>query len=148
MTSVEFNLTRIDRLRYRPTLVAEDFLDSLRRALLPETKAVVARLAIGRSLSQPGDLAGLPDSSKLEMGKPIAGQHLLGEDADLWACLIAASVKDPPKTDKAFRLLVENHWHRGALLLKQDYEEAGKNDVDFVARLAAMLPEPAGRSGV
>nr|VFK14369.1 MAG: hypothetical protein BECKLPF1236A_GA0070988_1010411 [Candidatus Kentron sp. LPFa]VFK30236.1 MAG: hypothetical protein BECKLPF1236C_GA0070990_1010511 [Candidatus Kentron sp. LPFa] len=32
MNASEFNLNRIDRLRYRPTLEAEEFIEDLRRA--------------------------------------------------------------------------------------------------------------------
>nr|VFK65175.1 MAG: DNA sulfur modification protein DndE [Candidatus Kentron sp. UNK]VFK71322.1 MAG: DNA sulfur modification protein DndE [Candidatus Kentron sp. UNK] len=149
MNASEFNLTRIDRLRYRPSREAEEFIDDLRRSLIPESKAVVGRLAIGRSLAQlPAPLSELTIPDNARMGQAIEGIHFLGDDADLWACLIAASVDEPPKDDRTFRRLVEAHWHRGAMLLKSDFEEARQNDVDFVIRLAGLLPKPAGRASM
>nr|VFK30085.1 MAG: DNA sulfur modification protein DndE [Candidatus Kentron sp. MB]VFK75049.1 MAG: DNA sulfur modification protein DndE [Candidatus Kentron sp. MB] len=149
MSASEFNLTRIDRLRYRPTLEAQEFIEDLRQYLIPEHKAVVGRLAIGRSLAQPPESSSeltIPDNAR--MGQAIEGIHFLGDDADLWACLIAASVDDSPKDDKSFRRLVEAHWHRGAMLLKSDFEEAGQRDVDFVIRLAGLLPKTTERASM
>ncbi|MGX2032912.1 helicase HerA domain-containing protein [Methylocaldum gracile] len=136
----EFTLTRIDRLRYRPTREAEEFLGDLRSSLIPGDKATVARLAIGRSLAEfeTGENIQIPDGT--EMGNAIEGIHLFGDDADIWACLIAAAAEISPKEPAAFRSLVEAHWNRGALLLKTDYEDVKKSDMDFVIRLAGMLP--------
>ncbi len=142
----EFNLTRIDRLRYRPTKEAEDFLGGLRSTLIHGDKATVAKLAIGRSLSEPanGHQIGVPEGA--DMGYPIEGTHLFGDDADIWACLIVGSASTPPTDANAFRVLVEAHWHRGAMLLKTDYEDVKRSDVDFVIRLAGMLPSGLPRT--
>ena len=77
MKTDQLNLTRIDRLRYRPTREAEDFLGDLRSTLIPGDKANVARIAIGRSLSEPCDKASLAIPLDAEMGNAIEGTHLL-----------------------------------------------------------------------
>lgn len=135
----EFNLTRIDRLRYRPTKVAEDFLGDLRTTIMPGDKAAVAKLAIARSLYEPF-LDGEPSLLNEEMGRPIEGVHLFGEDGDIWSCLIALSVVETVSDENTFKTLVELHWHRGAMLLKEDYNDSKQIDIDFIVRLAGMAP--------
>lgn len=136
----EFNLTRIDRLRYRPTKAAEDFLGLLRQSLMPGDKAAVARLAIARSLSSPEKASVGKLADGVDMGNAIEGIHLFGDDADVWGCLVVASVPGPVTDPTAFRALIEYHWDRGTSLLKEDYHESGQLDVEFVVCLAGMVP--------
>ncbi len=138
-----FNLNRIDRIRYRPTKVAEEFLGDLRTSLNLGDKATAAKLAIARSLSEKTSDSDIAIPEGTERGMAIEGVHLFGDDADLWACVIGVSTSNRVQDEATFRQLVEGHWNRGAKLLKADHEEAGKNDIDFVVRLAGMLP---GRS--
>ncbi|WFS63398.1 DndE family protein [Pseudodesulfovibrio thermohalotolerans] len=141
----EFNLTRVDRLRYRATKVAEDFLEDLRITLMPGDRAAVARLAIARSLYEP-IIDGEPSVLNEEMSKrsPIEGVHLFGEDGDIWSCLVASSVADAVLDEKEFKALVELHWHRGAQFLKGDYNDVKQVDTDFIVRLAGMVPLVGG----
>ncbi|MBF0555464.1 MAG: DUF87 domain-containing protein [Nitrospirae bacterium] len=136
----EFNLTRIDRLRYRPTKEAEEFLGDLRSTLIPGDKATVAKLAIGRSLAEPVSGDDIPLPTGVEMGNAIEGTHLFGDDADIWACLIVGATASYITDPASFRILVESHWHRGAKLLKADYEDVKRSDTDFIIRLAGMIP--------
>jgi len=141
-----FNLNRIDRLRYRPTKVAEEFLGDLRTSLNLGDKATAAKLAIARSLIEKATVGELSVPDGAERGMAIEGVHLFGDDADLWACSIGVSASKRIETDAEFRQLVEGHWHRGAKLLKADHDETNKNDIDFVVRLAGMLPGRTGTS--
>jgi DNA sulfur modification protein DndE len=142
----DFTLTRIDRTRYRPTKEAEDFLGYLRSTFNLGDKATVARLALGRSLAEELPIAGDDISQHSEMGYAIEGTHLFGEDEDIWACLVSASANEPPQSSQEFRKLVEAHWHRGARLLKEDYEDVEESDVEFVVRIASMMPYRSGRT--
>jgi len=141
----DFTLTRIDRTRYRPTKEAEDFLGYLRSTFNLGDKATVARLAIGRSLAEGTLITGGEIPGQSEMGYAIEGTHLFGEEEDLWACLMAGSAKEPPHSPQEFRSLVEAHWHRGAKLLQEDYNDVGRSDVEFVVRLAGMVPHRSGK---
>ena len=141
-----FNLNRIDRIRYRPTKAAEEFLGDLRTSLNLGDKATAAKLAISRSLIETNGNVDLSIAEGTERGMAIEGVHLFGDDADLWACVIGISISSRIKTETDFKHLVEGHWHRGASLLKADHEEVGKNDIDLVIRLAGMLPS-RGNSG-
>jgi hypothetical protein len=74
--------------------------------------------------------------------KSIAGEHLFGEEIDLW---ISAIVLDgelgPNASVDNFRATVEAHWARGAQLLKAELEECGNDDAKLVSRLSEFLPE-------
>lgn len=138
----EFNVTRIDRLRYRPSREAEEFLNQLRTSLLPGDKATVARLAMARSLVENSEVELLDRS--VEMANAIEGIHLFGDDGDIWACLIAEASPAITDSPEKFRQLVEAHWHRGALLLQDDYKAAGQREVDFSIHLAGLAGDTAG----
>jgi hypothetical protein len=67
--STEFNLSKIDKQRYRPAVEVEDTLDELRRNLIVGEKFRVGRLAIARSLADEDPIAPLPKGT--EMGTSI-----------------------------------------------------------------------------
>lgn len=129
----------INWMRYKPTRAAEDFLGDLRTAFGLPDKATAGRLAIARSLAEPisGSILLNPD---IEKGTAIQGVHLFGDDADLWGCLVAASVPEIISEGTIFREIVEAHWHRGAKLLQEDYVESGKDDIAFLVKLANLVP--------
>lgn len=145
----ELTIKDVDRLRYRPTKAADEFLGYLRSELGLNDKATAARLAIGRSLYEPvgdvSDSAGELDNA--ERGMAIEGVHLFGDDSDIWACLVAATVDKPIAAASEFRKLVEYHWHRGAVLLQQDHVAASRNTIEFIVQLAGRVPRHEGRGG-
>lgn len=124
----ELTLTRIDRIRYQPTKVSDSFLGVLRSAIAAPDKATMARLAIARSLYEPAIPSALVLPPNVEMGNAIEGVHLFGEDHEIWACLVCASVKSVVKEGKDFKALVEAHWHRGMQLLQDDYRDVKESD--------------------
>ncbi|QTO40865.1 helicase HerA domain-containing protein [Desulfovibrio desulfuricans] len=140
----ELTLTRIDRIRYQPTKVSDSFLGVLRSAIAAPDKATVARLAIARSLYEPAIPSALILPPNVEMGNAIEGVHLFGEDHEIWACLVCASVKNVVKEGKDFKALVEAHWHRGMQLLQDDYRDVKESDEAFVGRLASMVSSFGG----
>ncbi|MBL8680161.1 MAG: DndE family protein [Myxococcales bacterium] len=132
----DFTLGRIDKKGYKPTREADEFLEQLRRSLVTGERYRVARLALGYSLATPGEVPLVPRGT--EMGSPIEGAHLFGDDTGIWACLIAERASLPVETAEVFRQLVEAHWMRGARLLKAEYEAVGGRDAEFAARLALL----------
>lgn len=149
-TITALTVKEVDRIRYRPSKAAEEFLADLRSALGLTDKATAARLAIARSTTEPTEeLPVILDTVQaLEKGMPIEGVHLFGEDGDLWACVVCASIEQVIETTTDFRALVEYHWHRGALLLQKDYVAANKNMVDLIVHLAGSVPSAAGVGGM
>jgi DNA sulfur modification protein DndE len=143
----QFSVKEIDRMRYRPTKLAEDFLGDLRSNLGLNDKATVARLAIGRSVSEP--IAGLTADAVIvptERGMAIEGVHLFGDGTDLWGAVVANSIAESVQDAAALRALVEFHWHRGAMLLQDDLVAANRNMVDFIVQLSGRVPQGQGVS--
>lgn len=139
----DFTLTRIDRIRYRPTKIADVFLSLLRSSIAASDKATMARLSIARSLYEPAIPSVLVLPANQEMGNAIEGIHLFGEDHEIWACLICASINQVISEGKVFQTLVEAHWHRGALLLQDDYKDVRESVEGLVGRIASMIPNLA-----
>lgn len=101
-------------LRYRTSQEADRYTDQLRQQLALETKAQVARLAIGRSLNM-GPFHGLSTDSK---GLDIPAQSLFTpENAGAWVGLIVThslfNDGQPIDSLESLRASIRLHWHRG-----------------------------------
>ncbi len=133
--------------RFRTSSEADRVTVSLMSNLGLSTKANVARLAISRSLA----LGKLADDGVDSKGLEIPASVLFTqEDITAWVGLIVthATVHKDDAIDSmdAFRVAVRKHWHRGAQLLKQDWEESGGNFDKFLETLIirrADLPDIA-----
>lgn len=138
----QFSIKDVDRMRYRPTKAAEEFLADLRSNLGLTDKATAARLAIARSVIETApDLAAIRANLEgVERGMPIEGVHLFGDNSDVWATVIAHTSDTTCKDSSELRTLVEFHWQRGADLLQTDYIDVNRNMVDFIVQLAGRLP--------
>lgn len=126
--------------------------EQLRSNLGLSAKNRIARLAIGRSLSESSYPTGNLDGA----GRPIKGDVLFGlDELPLWVGLLFTHLK---KTDPRAELtiatlqdLVRRHWNRGIALLMEDWDEAGEDYnrfVDVLVRRRANLPETGGVSPV
>ncbi len=133
----EFSISRIEKVRYRPTREAEEFLESLRKEVVPGEKFRVARLAFARSLQEPTDPPLIEKGT--DTGSAIEGTHLFGEHAAEWAAAVVAGAERGIATLEEFRLLVEAHWHRGAHLLQADFDAVGEKPAEFALMLANRI---------
>lgn len=105
----------------------------------------VARLAIGRSLGEPTFPTQNTDSS----GRPIKGELLFGlDELPLWIALLASNIKKHfPNGDLSVASLqnaVRRHWHRGVMLLLDDWTAAEGDYNKFIEILItrrAQLPD-------
>lgn len=119
--------------------------DRLRALLGLETRAQVARLAIGRSLGEVNSPPEAPD----RLGKGIRGHILfVHRDLPLWiGVLVTQLTREHPQRDVSLSDLqdiVRRHWHRGVELLLSDWREAGDEYRAFIEILVmrrATLPE-------
>lgn len=110
-------------------------------------KANVARLAISRSMA----LGRLPEDNIDSKGVEIPAAVLFTQqDVAVWVGLIVTHARthggDPVDSMDAFRAAVRKHWHRGARLLLDDWEESSGNYDKFLETLIirrADLPDVA-----
>ena len=122
--------------------------DRLRALLGMETRAQVARLAIGRSLGQEESAPETPD----RLGKGIRGHILFeGRGLPLWIGILVTQLRrEHPDKDVMLADLqdaVRRHWHRGIALLVEDWQEADEDYRRFVEILARLRLRPT-RHGV
>ncbi|PTR16998.1 uncharacterized protein DUF87 [Nitrosospira sp. Nsp2] len=129
---------------------ADKNTELLRSNLGLSAKNRIARLAIGRSLSE----TTYPSGNLFGAGRPIRGDVLFGvEELPLWVALLFTHLRriDPRAelTLASLQDLVKRHWSRGITLLMEDWEEAEENYnrfVDILVRRRADLPETGATS--
>jgi S-DNA-T family DNA segregation ATPase FtsK/SpoIIIE len=134
-------------LRYRTSQLAESHTNELRQHLALETKAQVARLAIGRSLNM-GPLSDLAvDSKGLDIPAPILFSQ---ESVGAWVGLIVTHslvVGGPAITSlENLRNAIRLHWHRGVVELWRDFNECEQDYDKFLETLVerrSQMPESA-----
>ena len=138
-------LTDIAQASFKTTASADGINDEMRRHLGMRHRYGPARLAIARSLAVE-DAPTLETEDREEPGKVIRGDPLFGSGSEIgaWAALIVEHANEALGKAELQRH-VAAHWHRGAHLLKSDWEEMG---ADY-ARFVMLLCERAGlrRSG-
>ncbi len=143
-----FGIKDVNRMRYRPSKAAEEFLAELRSVFGLSDKATAARIAIARSVVEATPEWDAIESSMVgvEKGMPIEGDHLFGDSSDVWAAVVANTIDFACSDAAHLKTLVEFHWQRGASLLQGDYLDAGRDTVDFIVRLAGRLPKKESSS--
>ena len=129
----------ISNASYRTSRSADEQCGQLLTRLGYKVRYLPARLAISRSLglATPLAVSDLPDD---EMSSAIKGQQLFGDGSDpgAWLALITQRSGKLDLEKKEFQALVAAHWHRGAQLLADDWQEANGNLSAFVTRLADL----------
>lgn len=122
--------------RYKTSLEADGYTDQLRQHLALETKAQVARLAIGRSLAM-GKLSDTPIDGQ---GRDIPASSLFtAENIGAWVGLLVTQslMHGGPVVESmdSLRLAIRAHWHRGALSLWADWKASDENYDKFIETL-------------
>ena len=130
-------------LRYRTSLEADGFTDQLRQSLGLDTKAQVARLAIGRSLAMGKLLNVVVDSQ----GKDIPAMSLFSpENIGAWVGLLVShsltSGGVAIESMESLRTAIRAHWHRGALALWADWQGADQNYDKFIEAMMRRSDMP------
>ena len=130
-------------LRYRTSLEADSFTDQLRQSLGLDTKAQVARLAIGRSLAMGKLLDGAVDSQ----GKDIPAMSLFSpENIGAWVGLLVShsltSGGAAIESMESLRAAIRSHWHRGAVALWADWQGSDQNYDKFIEAMMRRSDMP------
>lgn len=148
----DLDLQQVLSSRYKTSLEADGYTDQLRQHLALETKAQVARLAIGRSLA----MGKLPDRAIDGQGRDIPATSLFSPDnVGAWVGLVVAhslSNGGPIiESMDGLRLAIRAHWHRGALSLWADWTACDENYDKFIATLVERrsdMPEVVSKKAV
>ncbi len=143
----ELSLQQILKSRFRTSSEGDKATVALMANLGLSTKANVARLAIGRSLA----LGALDTDGIDARGLEIPAASLFStQDVGVWVGLIKthaiANAQDPVDSMDGFRSVVRRHWHRGAILLLEDWHLANNDFDKFLETLIvrrAELPDVA-----
>lgn len=147
-----FTLEQVLLAGFQTSAEADKRTEQLRSNLGLSAKNRVARLAIGRSLSEASYPTGNLDSA----GRSIKGDVLFGlESLPLWVALLFTHLRmTDPRAEQSLSTLqdlVKRHWNRGIALLSEDWEEAGEDYnrfVDVLVRRRANLPDVGGVSPI
>ncbi len=125
---------------FRTTRTADKICADLNEKLGWKSRYVAARLALGRSLSHIEQPPELTSKETEEMATPMRGMQLFGEGAQaaVWLAIITEHSSETEMTKRSLQGLVSRHWHRGAFLLGQDWNDCGCAMDKFVARLAEL----------
>lgn len=143
-----FTLEQVLLAGFHTSGEADKHTEQLRSSLGLSAKNRIARLAIGRSLSEASNPTGGLDSA----GRPIKGDVLFGlDELPLWIGLLVTHLrKTNPRAEltlSTLQDLVKRHWNRGIVLLMEDWNEAGEDYhkfIDILVRRRANLPEFGG----
>jgi S-DNA-T family DNA segregation ATPase FtsK/SpoIIIE len=138
----ELTVQQVLGSRFKTSAEADNVTAKLMNHLGLSTKANVARLAIGRSLA----LGSFEERSLDAKGREIPASSLFTQDdAAVWIGLVIAHARryalEPITSLDAFRIALKKHWHRGAVLLLQDWEGADAKYDKFLETLMVRRAE-------
>jgi S-DNA-T family DNA segregation ATPase FtsK/SpoIIIE len=145
------DLQQIMNSRFRTSGEAEAVTRALMQNFGITTKAGVARLAIGRSLSIGGFVSDNIDNKGMDIP---ASSLFTPDDIAAWVGLIVTHAQSHDEGTiegmDLFRAAVRKHWHRGVHLLQQDWNDADGSYDKFLETLMtrrADLPDVGVSSG-
>lgn len=139
----DLNLQNVLSSRYRTSQEADKYTLELQKNLGLSTKAQVARIATGRSLSM-GPIS--KDSSIDSKGLDIPATSLFStDDIGSWVGLLVThsiSVDNNSiENGEELRNSIRYHWHRGVMALWNDWKAEGDNYDKFIENLIIRRSE-------
>ncbi len=128
------------KAQFKATEESAAFEEKVRTVYGLQYRYEAARLLIGRSLAEPSQPDPLPPGKKYHP-RAIPGENLFGSDDDLWlSALILDGKLTLESSVEEFRAHTEAHWARGFMLVREELERCGGNELKLVQRLAEWLP--------
>ncbi|MFY9260778.1 MAG: DndE family protein [Gallionella sp.] len=136
---------------FQTSAEADKITEMLKGKLGLSVRYRIARLAIGRSLGE----STFPTQHVDAQGKTIKGDLLFGLDEyPLWVGMLITNIKahnlKPELSIASLQIAVRRHWHRGIMLLLNDWKEAGEDPRKFweiLIHRRAMLPDTVAKQG-
>jgi len=134
--AVRLSLRAVDSATFRTSKAADELNEKMRSNLGLQHRYEPARLAIARSLAIKSPPPALPESANAEVGKSIYGRQLFGEeDLPAWVTLIVQSSSGRVTNIDSLLEEVRRHWHRGMLVLSEEWLSSSENYEDFILSL-------------
>jgi DNA sulfur modification protein DndE len=140
----ELSLVHFNNARFRTTRAADELNQKFLTKLGVKYRYSPARLAIARSLWDP---SAPPQFDEDEGGKVIKGSELFGDDLPAWIAMIVQHRGTPLSGLKDLHSLIVSHWHRGAHLLWEDWQNQGEDFDNFLMLLATRAGVREGVGG-
>ena len=139
----QLDIQQVLGARYVTSLEADKHTDQLRQNLGLDTKAQVARLAIGRSLA----MGKLPDVKIDSSGMAIPATSLFSsENIGAWVGLLQTSENSSESpifdTMDGLRNAIRAHRHRGAIALWEEWKSCGEDYEKFIEALIRRSEMP------
>lgn len=146
----DLSLEAVLLANFQTSADADKRTEALKSNLGLSARYRVARLALGRSLSEPT----FPTQNVDAQGKTIKGELLFGVDElPLWVGLLFTHTRTiNPRAELNLATLqnvVKRHWHRGMELLMDDWREAGEDYhrfMEILVKRRANLPDTVAPS--
>jgi hypothetical protein len=136
---------------FQTSAEADKITEMLKGKLGLSVRYRVARLALGRSLGE----STFPTQNVDSQGKTIKGELMFGlEEYPLWVGMLITNIQKhsiiSDLTIATLQNAVRKHWHRGIMLLLEDWNEAGEDSQKFweiLIHRRAMLPDTVSKFG-
>lgn len=137
METPRTTLVALSNASFQTSKHADDLCNEWLRRLGLKARHEPARLAVARSLSIPSAPPAIPMEYQEEDGRTIRGVNFFGDDLGVWAGLLVEHAGRAELTVRDVQELVRLHWHRGAVLLDNEWNNL-KGDFDrFLLQLAS-----------
>lgn len=140
----DLSLVQINNATFHTTREGDELNEKFRMRLGVKYRYAPARLAIARSLSDPGPPPKIEDA---ERSKVVPGTELFGKDLPAWVALVVQHKGAPLEGIKDLKSLVASHWHRGIHMLWEDWKNQGEDFDQFLSLLASRAGIAEGKSG-
>jgi hypothetical protein len=132
-------------MKFKPSLAAEEFIESIHQRIGARNKAVLGRSALFIALGE-----GVPPGFKPadSQGKDLDDETVIGDE--LRDVVIAALNHRAGKTldEAGYRQAFRQHFEYGCQRLKKVWEDSGNDQTRFVAALLKVAGDDFGKGGV
>jgi hypothetical protein len=131
-------------MKFKPSLAAEEFIESVHQRVGARTKAVLGRSALMLALGE-----GVPPGFKPadSQGKDLDDETVIGDELrdTVWAALNHRAGK--ALDEAGYRLAFRQHFEYGCKRLKEIWDESGSDQTRFVASLLKIAGEDFASTG-
>jgi len=138
MEPTKLNLVALNNANFKTSKYADELCNKLMSRLGFKVRHEAARLSIARSLAVDEVPRALNTAHAESDGQVIRGVQLFGDDLAVWTGLLIEHAGRADLSLRELQDMVRLHWHRGAVLLTDEWKKAEGNFDKFLRKLAAL----------